>query len=77
MKWLIILLPFSLMSCSTFYYPNGNKLAVIGSNVKGLTITTKQIQVKADVIDNQVIHKEVGNTVVKTSGLLGPLIIPH
>lgn len=72
-----LLLCFLLSSCTTFYYPNGQKAAVVGSNLQGLSIQSKSLTVHADVIDNAIVHKEIGNTVVKTSGLVGPLIFPH
>lgn len=65
MKRLFILLPLSLLvSCSTFYYPNGKKAAVIGSNVKGLVVQSGPVSIKGD-FDNAIIHREVGNTLIK------------
>lgn len=59
------LLIFAVLStgCSTFYYPSGKKLAVIGSNVRGLAIQSGGMTVKADVIDNGIIIQKAGAAV--------------
>lgn len=65
-----------LASCTNAYYPSGQRMASVGSNVGHFAMTSGNTTLVMDGVDNAIIHREAGNNTQKlgvsiaTSGIL-------